>query len=132
MTPQNASIMVHEYIEYLGHRPPTRLEVETDHHFSPGRFRRSFQRLNASSHVPLVSHLSATIFQLRVRMICSTVRSFRTKLASDSVRASRGKYRLEYGSKRSLTTRSCSLVVSTCRETRSGSSGSGLVATIAQ
>lgn len=48
------------------------------------------------------------------------------------MRASRGKNLAEYGSNRSSTTRSRSLADSVCRSIRSGSSGSGLVATPAQ
>jgi hypothetical protein len=70
--------------------------------------------------------------QVLERMISSTLRSFRIKFASASVRASRGKYRAEYGSSRSLTTRSCSFTDSICRRSKSGSSGSELVATLAQ
>lgn len=90
------------------------------------------QLLSASSHEAGSPHLSATIPQVLARIISSTVRWFRTRLANDSVLASRGKKRAEYGSSRSLTTRSRSLANSVSRKMRSGSSGSGLVATPAQ
>lgn len=95
--------------------------------------RRSRHLLRASSQlVEPPAHPSVTIAHVRERMICSTVRWFLTKAASDSVRASLGKNRPEYGSNRSSTTLSRSLADSVCRRTRSGSSGSGLVATPAQ
>ena len=62
----------------------------------------------------------------------STPRSFRSRFARDSVLASRGKNLAEYGSSLSSTTLSRSRADSTCRSSRSGSLGSGLVATAAQ
>lgn len=93
----------------------------------------SRQRFNASSQSPEVSpHLSVTKPHVRARTICSTLRSLRIRCARDSVRASRGKNRAEYGSRRSSTTRSRSFADSVSLRIRSGSSGSGLVATPAQ
>lgn len=98
-----------------------------------GRCLLSRQRFNASSQSPEASpHLSVTKLHVRARTICSTLRSLRMRCASDSVRASRGKNRAEYGSRRSSTTLSRSFAASISLRASSGSSGSGLVATPAQ
>lgn len=78
----------------------------------------SRQPLSASSQFADESpHLSITMPHVRARTISSTVRWFRIRFARDSVRASRGKNRAEYGSKRSSTTRSRSLADSVSRRT---------------
>lgn len=70
--------------------------------------------------------------QVLLRTIFSTARSCRISRARDCVRASRGKNRPEYGSSLSSMIRSRSRCFSSSKIAASGSSGSGLVATMPQ
>lgn len=86
-----------------------------------------------SSHEPPVpSHLSVMMPQVRALTMPSTAFSFRRIAANCSVRDSRGKNRPEYGSRRSLTILSASFLFKVSRWIKSGSSGSGDVATEVQ
>lgn len=92
-----------------------------------------FHIFTASSQVSVDSpHRSLITAQVRCRTMLSTPLSCRTSDASLSVRASRGKNRPEYGSRRSSTTLSRSFWLSNSLNVRLGSSGSGLAATRAQ
>ena len=82
-------------------------------------------RFKASSHPsPAFSQRSDTRPHVLALMILSTLLSFLMEFARLSVRASLGKNRPEYGSRRSSTTLSLSFAVSTSFSARSGSLGS--------
>jgi hypothetical protein len=93
------------------------------HHTAYGQCRCVNLHLSnaSSSDSWLIPHRSPSILHVRDRMIFSTALSLRMSMARLSVLASRAKYRPEYGSNRSLISRSLAFASSICRKTLSGS-----------